>query len=104
MVSKAFLTVNEVALEWKCSKMTVYRKVRKAEKAIGRPILITKMLQGRNKLVIGRSDIERIAKASGIDVEVGELAQISETLEALVSGTIQTAELLKRVANRLGVT
>ena len=82
---------------------TVYTKVRKAEKSLGRDIFVKKTSRGRSIFVVGRGDVERISKASGIDIEVGELVQINETLEALTSGVFRTAELLRRVASKLGV-
>jgi molybdenum-dependent DNA-binding transcriptional regulator ModE len=84
---KHWFSVTEASEVMGCSTRTTYRRLQDLEKRLGRPVLVTRVSQGRQKTVVSSIDLSRI---NGSDEKLTELLGIKEQLEA-------TNELLERL-------
>jgi hypothetical protein len=86
-----------------CSRRTAYRRLHSLGEAAGRPVFVSRVTQGKRKLVVSKSDAIRAARDCGLDVENSDIQAMRETLEANTSALVDVAATVRAIAKKMGV-
>lgn len=98
-MSLAWVSVSEAAKAMGVGRTTAYRKFHRMERRVGRRILVTKRLHGKEILAVRRSDLERLIRIDGGEAESRDFEELQASLDAVVSALEDVVLELRKSRN-----
>lgn len=97
---KHWMSVREAAEVMGCSRRQAYRRLKSLELRLGKPVLVSRVSQGRKKIVVSAVDIARIC---GEDKQLADLLEIKETMDALIRWAERITPRVEALCRKAGV-